>query len=141
MTLSFATPDASKKLNALIHPLVRDEEQRCVDSESSRFPDRDRIFVTEATLLLEAGGKGRYDKIIVVDVNPAVQVERAVGRGMTKAEAERRMKHQMSRDERLAQADYVIDNSGDRRAAELATHEVYENLRADAAAKKLAVSG
>ena len=134
--VAFKDATSAAKLNALIHPLVRDEEEQCVRRESDRFPNRDRIFVTEATLLLEAGGKDRYDRIVVIDVKPEVQLERAVSRGMTRAEAQRRMKHQMSREERLAGADYVIDNSGDRHAAEVATYEVYEMLRADLAQKK-----
>ena len=133
---AFSDTNAAKKLNSLIHPLVRDEEERVIEAERARFPDRDRIFITEATLLLEAGGRARYDKVVVVDADPAVQIDRAIGRGMTRAEAERRMKYQMTREERLQHADYVVDNSGNRRSAELATHGVYEKLRADLEAKK-----
>ena len=133
---AFADTNAAKKLNSLIHPLVRDEEERLISAEERRFPDRDRIFITEATLLLEAGGKGRYDRIVVVDIDPETQLQRAISRGMTKREAQRRMKHQMSREERLTHADYVIDNSGDRRNAEVATHALYDKLRADLSQKK-----
>ncbi len=134
--IAFAETNAVRKLNSLIHPLVLLEEQRIVAAESARFPDRDRIFVNEATLLIEAGGSERYDRIIVVDVDPETQLRRALERGMTRAEAQRRMRHQLSREERLKHADYVIDNSGDRRAAEIETHHVYEKLLADVAAKK-----
>lgn len=134
--IAFVDDASAKKLNAIIHPLVIEEEGRVVQNEANRFPDRDRIFVFEATLLLESGGKPRYDRIVVVDVEPQIQIERAVARGMTKAEAQRRMKHQMSREERLKNADYVINNSGDRRSAEIETHGVYDKLRADLEAKK-----
>jgi dephospho-CoA kinase len=134
--IAFASPEAAKRLNALIHPLVAQEEERIIAAEADRFPDRDRIFVVEATLLLEAGGKARYDRIIVVDADPETQVKRATGRGMTAAEAKRRMAYQMKREERNAQADYVIDNSGDRRNAEIETYRVYEQLREDLQAKK-----
>jgi dephospho-CoA kinase len=133
---AFADAQSAKKLNSLIHPLVREEEERYIKAEERRFPDRDRIFITEATLLLEAGGKDRYDRIVVVDIDPEMQLQRAASRGMTKREAQRRMKHQMSREERLRNADYVIDNSGDRRNAEIATHSVYDKLRADLSKKK-----
>ena len=133
---AFADTNAAKKLNSLIHPLVLEEEERLISAEERRFPERDRIFITEATLLLEAGGKGRYDRIVVVDIDPETQLQRAVSRGMTKREAQRRMKHQMSREERLTHADYVIDNCGDRRNAEVATHAVYDKLRADLSKKK-----
>jgi dephospho-CoA kinase len=134
--IAFANPEAAKKLNALIHPLVIEEEQRIMRAEEARFPGRDRIFIVEATLLLEAGGRQRYDKIVVVDVDPETQVARAIGRGMTREEVLRRIAHQMPREERLRHADYVIDNSGDARQAEIETHRVFESLKADLARKK-----
>ncbi|HUP46751.1 MAG TPA: dephospho-CoA kinase [Thermoanaerobaculia bacterium] len=134
--IAFATPEAAAKLNGLIHPLVIEEEGRIMAAEAQRFPDRDRIYVVEATLLLESGGRGRYDKIVVVDVEPEIQLQRAIGRGLPREETERRMRHQMDREERLRQADYVIDNSGDRRAAENETMRVYEKLREDLREKK-----
>jgi dephospho-CoA kinase len=128
--IAFANADEARKLNALIHPLVIAEEQRCIADEESRFPGRDRIVIVEATLLLESGGKQRYDKIVVVDVEPETQIARGIERGMKREEIVRRMAHQMPREERLRQADYVIDNNGDMRSAEIATHRVYEALRA-----------
>lgn len=129
--IAFASAAEAQKLNALIHPLVIAEEQQIIADEASRFPGRNRIVVVEATLLLEAGGKQRYDKIVVVDVDPETQLARAAGRGMAREEAARRMAHQMPRQERLRQADYVIDNSGDMRSAEVATHRVYHALLVD----------
>ncbi|HUP48892.1 MAG TPA: dephospho-CoA kinase [Thermoanaerobaculia bacterium] len=134
--IAFASKESAARLNALIHPLVIAEEQRIIEAEMRRFPDRDRIFVVEATLLLESGGRDRYDRIVVVDVPEQTQIKRAVERGMSPEETERRMRHQMPRQERLRQADYVIDNGGDRRAAELETHRVYARLREDLQAKK-----
>lgn len=134
--IAFADQASAAKLNALIHPLVIAEEKRIMEAEADRFPERDRIFIVEATLLLESGGKKRYDRIIVVDVPPETQIERAMARGLTAAEAMRRMQHQLPREQRLAQADYVIDNSGDRRAAEVEALRVYEKLREDLEAKK-----
>jgi len=129
--IAFATSAEAQKLNALIHPLVIAEEQRIIGDEAARFPGRDRIVIVEATLLLESGGKQRYDKIVVVDLDPETQVARAVARGMTREEVTRRMANQMSREDRLRQADYVIDNSGDMRSAEVSTHRVYEALKRD----------
>jgi len=139
--IAFASSDEAQKLNALIHPLVIAEEQRIIADESARFPGRDRIVIVEATLLLESGGKQRYDKIVVVDVDPETQVARAIARGMTREEVTRRMANQMSREERLALADYVIDNSGDIRAAEVATHRVYEALKSEVAGRRSQVAG
>lgn len=134
--IAFSSPGEAKRLNALIHPLVIAEETRIAREAAELHPDQDQIFVVEATLLLEAGGKQRYDRIVVVDVDPEVQLGRAVVRGMDREEVARRMANQMPRDERLRQADYVIDNSGDPRAAEAETARVHDLLLADLARKK-----
>lgn len=133
-SIAFSSPDEAQKLNALIHPIVLAEEARMMESAADR--GEDAIYIVEATLLLEAGGKQRYDKIVVVDVQPDVQIERAIGRGMTAEEVRRRMANQLPREERLRQADYVIDNSGDLSAGLGETLRVYELLRADLAQKK-----
>ena len=134
--IAFASAESAQRLNALIHPLVIAEEERMIASERERFPDRDRIVVVEATLLLESGGRARYDKIVVVDVPPDVQVARALARGMRRDDAERRIANQWPRQERLRHADYVIDNSGGVRALEVATHRVFDALKRDLETKK-----
>ena len=123
---AFTSPAEAQKLNALIHPLVIAEEKRMMAKDG-----KDAITIVEATLLLESGGKQRYDRIVVVDVDPEVQIARGIARGMTREEVTRRIAHQMPREERLRQADYVIDNSGDERQAERETRRVYEALEAE----------
>jgi len=134
--IAFAAPEGSQKLNALIHPLVIAEQIRMFE-EAERTGD-DRVMIVEATLLLESGGRARFDRIVIVDVAPDVQIARGIARGMTREEVTRRIAHQMPREERLRFADYVIDNSGDLRAAENETRRVYEKLLADLAQKKSA---
>jgi len=85
--IAFADRESAQKLNRLIHPLVIAEEQRVMAAEETRFPDRDRIFIVEATLLLESGGKDRYDKIVVVDLAPETQEARAAMRGVSRPDA------------------------------------------------------
>jgi dephospho-CoA kinase len=126
--VAFADEASAQKLNALIHPLVMEEEAR-------RQPEGDGIYVVEATLLLEAGGRQRYNRIVVVDVDRATQVARGVARGMAREEVERRIRHQLPRGERLAAADYVIDNSGDLTQAEREVRRVYDALRAELATR------
>jgi dephospho-CoA kinase len=134
--IAFVDHASASRLNSLIHPLVLAEEERTLEAELTRFPTRDRIYVVEATLLLEAGGRERYDRIIVVDADPQQQLERAVSRGMSRHDAGRRIEHQMAREARLALADYVIDNRGDARSGELETHRIFAQLRNDLEAKK-----
>jgi len=137
-SIAFVDNESAKKLNALIHPLVIAEEEGVIYAEAERFPDRDRIVVVEATLLLESGGKQRYDRIVVVDSEPAVQIDRAVARGMNRQDAERRMARQMSRQERRRQADYIIENNAGVGELESETMRVYQKLQQDLAQKKSA---
>jgi dephospho-CoA kinase len=132
--VALATDEDAKKLNALIHPLVIGEQARLIAAEEAAGGDR--IVIIEATLLIESGGKSRFDRIIVVDTDPETQVARAVARGMTREEAERRIARQMPREERLRYADYVIDSGGTMSDTEAATVRVYESLWQDLAAKK-----
>ncbi len=131
--IAFSRPEEAQKLNALIHPLVVAEQARLFREAEER--GEDAIYVVEATLLLESGGKQRFDRIVVIDVDPAVQIARAIGRGMTAEEAKRRIAHQMPREERLRQADYVIDNSGDEGQALAEATRVYALLRDDLEAR------
>jgi dephospho-CoA kinase len=134
--IAFASAEATRKLNALIHPLVLQEEEHSIAAEAARFPERDRIVVVEASLLLEAGGKNRYERIVTVESDPQWRIDRAVARGMSPEDAKRRMARQMTADERRRHADYVIENDGDLRALEVETLRVYEKLRADLETKK-----
>ncbi|HEX6095805.1 MAG TPA: dephospho-CoA kinase [Thermoanaerobaculia bacterium] len=126
--IAFSDPSEAKKLNALIHPIV------IAETEARLAAIGNGIAVVEATLMIESGGRQRYDRIVVVDVDPEIQVERGVARGLTRAEVERRIANQIPREERLRHADYVIDNSGGREHLEQETRRVYELLRADLAA-------
>jgi dephospho-CoA kinase len=123
--VAFATDESTKALNALIHPLVIAEQARMMEET------REGIVIVEATLLIESGGKDRYDRIVIVDVDPETQLARAIARGMSREDAERRIARQMPRAERLRYADYVIDNSGDLRAAEVETKRVFAALQRD----------
>ena len=125
--IAFRSAEDAQKLNHLIHPLVLDEADRRVAGIA------EGIVIVEATLLIEAGAVRRYDKLVVVDVDPETQIARGVARGMSKEELTRRIANQLPREERLRQADYVIDNRGDLAEAERRTREVYRRLLEDLA--------
>ena len=132
--IALATPESASRLNRLIHPLVIEEQaRRMSELEASGV---DAIYVVEATLLLESGGRERFEKIVVVDVDTPTQIRRAVARGLDAAEAQRRIARQMPRSQRLMFADYVIDNGGDLAELRERTIEVYDALQADLARKK-----
>ena len=96
------------KLNAIVHPRVG-ERMREID-ESAPAAD---VVVHEIPLLAEGGLASAFDVVVVVDAPPDVQVERLVSmRGMTRTHALARMSAQASREDRLAVATFVVDNSG-----------------------------
>jgi dephospho-CoA kinase len=127
--IALATPASSLELNALIHPLVIARQAQIL--RELEATGAAAIAVIEATLLIESGGRERFDRIIVVDLPPEMQKERAVRRGLEPEEAERRMSRQLSREERLAHADYVIENSGTLEELRAAAERVHEALRRD----------
>jgi dephospho-CoA kinase len=107
----FADETARGKLNAIVHPLVHDHMRAAEQAAAQAAGDR-AIIVHDVPLLAEGGRGKEFDLVIVVDVLPEVQVERLARRGMAEDEARARMAAQATRDQRLAVADIVIDNSG-----------------------------
>ena len=118
----FADPRLRARLDAIVHPLVR-ERMREREREAVRSAGPDAIVVHDVPLLAENGLAGGYDVVVVVDTPPELQLSRlAKDRGMTAEHARARMAAQATREQRLAIADMVIDNSGsladlDRRVA------------------------
>jgi dephospho-CoA kinase len=104
----FADPRARRDLERIVHPAVR---RRAAELEQAAPPGS--VVVHVIPLLVETGQQADFDLVVVVDVDPDVQLSRLLARdGMTRAEAEARMAAQASRERRLAAADVVIDNSG-----------------------------
>lgn len=105
----FGDPEALADLNGIVHPLVR----AAIAAQVAELAGTDAVVVLEIPLLVESGRSYGASKVIVVDCPEEVAVRRLVeGRGMDEADARRRMAAQVSRAERLAAADVVIDNSG-----------------------------
>jgi dephospho-CoA kinase len=121
----FGDPGLRATLNAIVHPLVREWMQAAERAAVQAAPPPGPVVVHDVPLLAESRGKAGFDVVIVVDVPPELQVERLVRlRGMAAEQARARMAAQASREQRLAVADIVIDNSGslddlDRRVAEV----------------------
>lgn len=104
----FADPEARKDLEAIIHPAVRREAARLAAAASA-----DAVVVQVIPLLVETGQADGFDVVVVVDVDPEVQLRRLQSRDdLGEPEAVARVASQASRDQRLAAADVVIGNSG-----------------------------
>ncbi|QSR31032.1 dephospho-CoA kinase [Nocardioides sp. S5] len=126
--LVFADPDARKRLEAIIHPLVH---RRSAELEAAAGADA--VVVHDIPLLAEVGRAGSFDAVIVVDAPTEVQVARMVGdRGWTKEDAESRIAAQASREDRRAIASHVIDNTGSLEDLRRRVEDVYAELAARA---------
>ncbi len=113
-TIVFNDPDELAALNAIVHPAVGAEMVERLATESTT----DHVVVLDVPLLVESG-RSDMAATVVVDVPPAVAIDRLVHqRGVSEEDARARMSRQTSREERLARADRVIDNSGTRGALE-----------------------
>ena len=104
----FVNSQARRDLERIIHPAVR---KRAAELEQSAPPGS--VVVHVIPLLVETGQESDFDLCVVVDVDHETQLSRLLARdGMTRAEAEARIGAQATREQRLAAADMVIDNSG-----------------------------
>ncbi|WP_318152153.1 dephospho-CoA kinase [Nocardioides hwasunensis] len=106
--LVFGDPDARRRLESIIHPLVH---RRSAELEAEAADSA--VVVHDIPLLAEGGRAGSFDAVVVVDVPTEVQVARMVAdRGWSREDAEARIAAQATREERLAIATHVVDNTG-----------------------------
>ena len=106
--LVFANPEDRRRLEAILHPLIRGRTSKKLDQLDAPYA------LVVVPLLFETGFETLVDRVAVVDCPRDVQLERLRARdGIDNAEAEAMLSAQANRDTRLARADDVIDNSGD----------------------------
>ena len=104
----FSEPKEKAWLNSLLHPLIQHETQRQLASIDKPY------VLWVVPLLVENGLHNRANRVLVVDVAPEIQLARTMARdGITRQQAEHILASQASRQQRLACADDIIDNSGD----------------------------
>jgi dephospho-CoA kinase len=104
----FADPAERKRLEAILHPLIREQ------SEARAAASTAAVLVFDVPLLVESGAwADRVDRVLVVDCSPATQIERVMARsGWTREAVEAAIASQATREQRLAVADDVILNDG-----------------------------
>jgi len=120
----FADESRRRTLEGIIHPLVR---ARAAELEAAAPPGA--LVVHDIPLLAETGQGSRFDAVVVVDVPTEVQVQRMTSnREMSREDAEARVAAQATREERLAIATHVIDNTGTRGDLRVRVTEVFAEL-------------
>ena len=124
--LVFADPDQRRWLEQLLHPLIRQLLLTRLQACQSRY------CILESPLLLETSQAELVDRVLVVDVSEATQLQRALRRdGSDEATIRGIIDAQLPRESRLAKADDILDNDGDLEQLSpqvMRLHNAYLNL-------------
>lgn len=106
-SLIFADPKSRRELETILHPLIRaDMDRRILESEGT-------YIVLSIPLLIEGGGRDRVDRVLLIDADESLQLERLMSRdAVSGEEARATLAAQASRAARLRGADDVIENAG-----------------------------
>lgn len=124
--LVFQDRAARERLNAIVHPLVR---QWMADRTTDAFARGAEVVVQDVPLLFENGLQTLFESVVLVYAAPATQVARLVeGRGLSSDRARSMLASQMPIDEKRGLADYVIDNDGDVEETRRQVGEIWEKI-------------
>jgi dephospho-CoA kinase len=127
----FSDSQQLERLNQILHPRIRDIAENFF-KRLNRAGGPDLAF-EDAALILEAGLKDTFDRVIVCWCRPEQQVERLLERGMSAEDAQKRIAAQMPIDQKRVLADEVIDCSGTMRETEQHVERLLEKLKRAAA--------
>lgn len=104
----FSQPRELKKLEAIVHPLVRQKEMHLLEKWK-----REPLVVLSVPLLFEKKMEKCVDKVIVVTISEEERIDRIMKNyGLRRTEIKERLQNQMPQEEKVRRADYIIDNSG-----------------------------
>lgn len=121
----FADEQKLATLNSIVHPRVA-ARMREVENAAGAGS----VIVHDVPLIAENGLANHYDLVVVVDVPPRIQLDRLMRlRGMSREQAQARMAAQATREERLAIATIVVDNSGSLAELDRQVGELWAELR------------
>jgi dephospho-CoA kinase len=127
----FGDAKALRWLEGILHPLVRQSQQRFLDTARAR---RVPLVVLDVPLLLETGGETRCDKVLVVSAPAPLQRARVMARpGMTEERFRAILAKQMPDAEKRRRADYVVPSGLGRAVTYRALQRIVRELRQDAA--------
>jgi dephospho-CoA kinase len=124
----FSDPEALATLNAIVHPAVRSLSSKRIEDAGNADPAA--VVVYDIPLLVESRNEYPFDLIVVAHASPATRMTRLTGiRGMSKAEARKRIDAQAGDEERLAVADVVIDTDGNLEETLTQTDRLWDRVR------------
>lgn len=119
-------PDAMKRLESIVHPLVHEEERQFLDSARA---GGHKAVLMDIPLLFETGAEDRVDVTVVVTADPDIQRQRVLERpGMTEDRFQTILSKQMPDEEKRRRADHLIDTGLGMEAAERRVDEILAGL-------------
>jgi dephospho-CoA kinase len=128
--LIFQDAEKRKLLNEITHPEIIEREEAILSELVAE--DHEGIVILDAALLIEAGGSGRVDRLVVVTIDEATQSRRlSVRDAISEAEARQKIRSQMPLSEKEKLAHYVIHNEGNPEQTRRQVQALYEALQAD----------
>jgi dephospho-CoA kinase len=117
----FKDESARRKLEAIIHPKVRELATKI----ASRVPS-EGVVINQIPLLFETKGAGRFDLVISISSSLDFRQERLIERGLKSYEIDRRIEAQATDEDRASIANFVIENNGTVEDLEQAIRELWE---------------
>lgn len=127
-SIVFADEQKRLLLNSIIHPLVFEAQNKWLAERETKDPHG--IAIVDAALLIESGGYKRFNKLIVVWCEPAIQLHRLRLRDdLPETDAKKRIAAQMPQDEKKQYADFLIETTDGFEDTRRQVREVYEKLK------------
>jgi len=126
--IAFKDPEARQRLNAIVHPLVR---QWMAERQQEAFQRGDPVVVVDIPLLFESRGAGAFETVVLVYAPEDLQVRRLVElRGMLEAQARARIAAQIPIEDKRRMATHVIENTGGMDDLQAQVEQLWVEIRA-----------
>lgn len=132
----FENLEQKQVLERILHPRVFQVEQKEYEQLKKMKPDA--VLVVDAALLIESGNYKKMDKVVVITCDDEIRSKRLLQRGsFTSSDIERRINSQMSQDQKVRCADYVLSNNGTKKELKSQVNAVFKELQTLARTGKL----
>jgi dephospho-CoA kinase len=123
----FSDKEKVEKLNQLVHPEVFKEDERITSDIKSLDPDA--LIIKDIPLLFEVARPIFMDKVVVVSASEQTQLRRLEEKGMSRDDAQNRIKSQLPLEKKIKSADFVINNDGPPEETKRQVEKIYSLLR------------
>jgi len=125
--IAFSDKEKVAKLNQIVHPEVFKEDERITNEIKSLDPGA--LIIKDIPLLFELTRPIFVDKVVVVSASEQTQLRRLGEKGMSREDAQSRIKSQLPLEEKIKSADFVINNDGPLEETKKQVEEIYSLLR------------